>query len=133
MSRVGLGGHLGRVEHGGGGLSALDVEEVVAADQLDGEGAVVAGLAVPVVVLGVVEEVLHGEAVGGEEGLLVGGEVGGLVLVAGAVELHGMVVEGTEFVGEVVVFHERVVATKGAAGAKANQSMVTTKHTKYTK
>ena len=105
LHRVGLGGHPGFVEDGGGRFSVLDVQEIVAADELDGEGAVVAGFAVVMVVLGVVIEILHGEAVGREEGRLVGGEVGACAGLAGGVEFDGLVVERAESVGEVVVFH----------------------------
>src|SRR5205814_9456980 len=99
--------HFGFIEDGGGGLTSLHVEEIVAADGLDGQGPIIAGFAAVVMILGVIIHRLDTDAVGGEESFLAGVEVFGLVVLAGVIGLHGLVVERVEFVGEVVVFHGR--------------------------
>ena len=86
---VGLGGHLRLVEHDGRRPAALDVEEVVAAHEFDGERGVPGRLAAGGEVLRVVVKMLGGEPIGGEEGLLVRGEVGGGAALALAVKPVG--------------------------------------------
>jgi hypothetical protein len=103
---VGLRGKFRFVEHDGGGFAVLNVEKVVAADELYAEGDFETGFArVIVVILGVVVDVLGGDAVGGEKGAFLGGQQRGGLAFALCVEGNGIVVDGAERLGEIVVSH----------------------------
>ena len=99
------GGEPRLVEHGLGRLAALDVQEVVAAHELDRQSRVPAWLAGGGKVLGVVVEVLGGQPVRGEKRPLIRGEIGARVPLAVGVEAAGFVPQGTQFFSEIVVFH----------------------------
>lgn len=125
----GLGGHFFGIEHGLRGLALLVEEEIAAADELDAESEIEAGLTVVVVVLGVVVEVLAGYAVSGEEGSLGGGEIGLGTALAFGVERDGFVIESPEVLLKFVVFHGDATYLERMKSGKANQAVETGKAT----
>src|ERR1019366_3599527 len=114
---VGLGGQLGLIEHDGGGATALDAEEIIAADGLDQEGVVVAGFATADLILGIVIQMLGGDPVGREKVRFATLEIAGGIALALRVLLDRVVEESTELGGEVVVFHATVTLTRNLARA----------------
>lgn len=117
-----LGGHDVDIEDLRRRPALLHVEEVIAAHQLDGQRAVIAGFAFANVIFGVIEQMLRGDPVGGEEGELLGAEVVADVFATGLIAFHCVIIECTESVGKGVVLH---VGTREATRQRiANQTLL---------
>lgn len=104
-------------QHAFRGAALLNVEKIIAADDLDREGVVVAGFAALMMVLGIVVKVLRRDPVGGEESLFIGGEIGVGAGSTGAVERDRFVVERAEIVSEIVVAHSSKESDLGAGAS----------------